>query len=51
MSSFDIEILFTNIHLEETTKMCANQLFKNPDIVPVLKKSESKDLPDLATKD
>lgn len=51
MSSFDIETLFTNIHLEETTKMCANQLFKNPDIVPVLKKSESKDLPDLATKD
>ena len=46
----DIDSLFTNISLEETIKICTNNLFKNNDIVHGCKKSEFKDLLPLATK-
>ena len=38
MGSLDIDSLFTNIPLEETIEICTNKLFKNSDIVHVLKK-------------
>ena len=43
MGSLDIDSLFTNTPLEETIKICTNELFKN-DIVHSLKKREFKDL-------
>ena len=51
MGTLDIDSLFTNIPLEETIEICANNLFKNSDIVHGLEKSEFKDLLSLATKE
>ena len=51
IGSLDIDLLFTNIPLEQTIEICTNNLFKNSDIVHALKKSEFKDLLSLATKE
>ena len=51
MGNLDIDSLFTNVPLEETIKICTNNLFKNNNIVHGLKKSEFKDLLFLATKE
>ena len=51
MGSLDIDLLFTNIPLEETIQICTNNLFKNSDIFHGFKKSEFKDLLSLATKE
>ena len=51
MGSLGIDSHFTNILLEETMEICTNNLFKNNDIVHVLKKNEFKDLLSLATKE
>ena len=50
MGSLGIDSHFTNILLEETMEICTNNLFKNNDIVHVLKKNEFKHLLSLATK-
>ena len=51
MGSLGIDSHFTNILLEETMEICTNNLFKNNDIVHVLKKNEFKHLLSLATKE
>ena len=51
MGSLDIDLLFTNIPLEETIKICTNNFFKNSDIVHSLKKCGFNDLISLATKE
>ena len=51
MGSLDVDFLFTNISLEETTEICTNELFKESQTVEGLSKSEFKELLSLATKD
>ena len=51
MGSLDVDSLFTNIPLEETIKICANELFKESETVEGLSKTEFKELLSLATKD
>ena len=38
MESLDINLLFTNVPFEEGIKICANNLFKNNNIVQIWKK-------------
>ena len=33
MGSLDVDLLFTNIQLEETTDICANPIFENTERV------------------
>ena len=49
--SLDVDSLFTNIHLDETIDICANQLFENTVSVEGFTKSELKQLLSLATKE
>ena len=51
MGRLNIDSLFTHIPLEETIKICSNNLFRNNDIVHGLQKSEFKELLSLATKE
>ena len=50
MGSLDVDSLFTNIPLDETTDICVNKLFENTDTVEGFTKSELKQLCS-ATKD
>ena len=49
MASLDGESLFTNIHLEETTKNCVNDLFYNNFYSGKLSRKDLHDLLKLAT--
>ena len=51
MGSLDVDSLFTNIPLDETSNICVNQLFENTDTVEGFTKSELKQLLCLATKE
>ena len=51
MVSLDIDSLFINITLEETTEICTNNLSKNNNIVHGLKKSKFKERLSLTTKE
>ena len=51
MSSLDMDSLFTNIPLEETTEICTSELFKESETVRGLSKTQFKQLLSLATKD
>ena len=51
MGSLDVDSLFTNILLEETTEICTNELFKESETVEGQSKIEFKELLSLATKD
>ena len=51
MGSLDVHSLFTNIHLEETIEICADELFKESETVEGLSKTEIKELLSLATKE
>ena len=51
MGSLDIDSLFTNIPLDETTVICINQLSENTDTIEGFTKSELKQLLCLATKE
>ena len=51
LGSLDVDSLFTNIPLEETTKICTNELFKESETVEGLSRSEFKEILSLATKD
>ena len=44
MGSLDVDSLFTNIPLEETTEICTNELFKESETVEDLSKTEFKEL-------
>ena len=48
MGSLDVDSLFTNISLEETTNTCTNLLYDN-DVIIGINKSEFKKLLSLAT--
>ena len=48
MGSLDVDPLFTNISLEETTNTCTNLLYDN-DVIMGINKSEFKNLLSLAT--
>ena len=51
MDSLDVDSLFTNIPLEESTEVCTNELFKESETIEGLSKTEFKELLSLATKD
>ena len=51
MDSLDVDSLFTNIPLEESTEICTNELFKESETIEGLSKTEFKELLSLATKD
>ena len=51
MGSLDVDSLFANIPLDETTDICVNQLFENTDTVEDFTKSELKQLLCLVTKE
>ena len=51
MGILDVDSLFTNIPLEETSEICTNELFKESETVEGLSKTEFKELLSLATKD
>ena len=38
MASLDVDSLFTNVPLDETTEMCVNELFKSSQTVSGLNK-------------
>ena len=38
MCSFDVSSLFTNVHLDETIKICLEALYDQPDYQPVIPK-------------
>ena len=40
MGSLEVDLLFSNIPLDETIDICGNQLFENTDTVEVFTKSE-----------
>ena len=50
MGSLDVDLLFTNIPLEETVNICTESIYNQNDIVEGLNKSEFKELFSLATK-
>ena len=51
MASLDVDALFTSIPLDETIKICIDELFANDEIVHNLNKDEMKKLLELACKD
>ena len=51
MGSFHVDSLLTNIPLEETIDICTNELFKEPETVEGLNKTEFKELLSPTTKD
>ena len=51
MTSLDVDSLFTNIPLEETIEISTNELFKEPETVKGVSKTEFKELLSLATKE
>ena len=51
MGSLDVDSLFTNIPLEKVIEIWTNELFKEPETVEGLSKSEFKEVFSLATKD
>ena len=44
MGSLDVDSLFTNIPLKETTSICANFLYNNIDVIEGINKSEFENL-------
>ena len=51
MGCLDVHSLFSNIALEKTIEICANEPFKESGNVEGLSKSQFKELLSLATKD
>ena len=51
MGSLDVDLLFSNIPLEETVNICTESIYNQNDIVEGLNKSEFKELFSLATKE
>ena len=51
MGSLDVDSLFTNLPLEETTEICTNELFKKSETAEGLSKSDFKELLPLPIKD
>ena len=51
MGSLDIDSLFTNIPLKETSNICTNLLYNNVNVIEDINKSESENLLSLATQE
>ena len=51
LTSFDIELLYTNIQLEETTKICVDKFFKTKIIKNNLTKESFRSLLEMGTLD
>ena len=51
MSSLDVDILFTNIPLDETTDICTNTIYSQQDVIEDINKQEFQNLLSLATKE
>ena len=51
IASFDVDSLFTNLPLDETIKICVNQLFKSSQIVSGLNKQQVLEMLSLTTKE
>ena len=52
MASLDVDALFANIPLDETTDICVKKLFKTPHpLVKGISKNDFRDLLNLATKE
>ena len=52
MASLDVDVLFTNISLDETIDICLKKLFKTPDtFVKGISKNDFRDLLNLASKE
>ena len=51
MASLDVDSLFTNVPLDETTEMCVNELFKSTQTVSGLKKQLVLEMLSLTTKE
>ena len=39
MARFDVELLFTNIHLEETIDLCVQKLFEDQNYIDGMRKN------------
>ena len=52
MASLDVDVLFTNIPLDETTDICVKKLFNTRDtLVKGISENDFRDLINLATKE
>ena len=51
MGSLDVDSLFTNIPLKETTNFCTDLLYKNVDVIEGINKSEFENLLSLTTQE
>ena len=51
MASLDVDSLFTNVPLEETTNICVNELFKGNSSIHGLHKKQITKMLSLATKE
>ena len=50
MGSLDVDLLFTNIPLDETINICTNALYSKQDIIQSINKEEFRNVLSLATK-
>ena len=51
VGSLDVDLLFTNIPVEETVNICTESIYDQNDSIEGLNKSEFKELLSLATKE
>ena len=50
MSSLDVNLLFTNISLDEAIDICTNTIYKQEDVIKGIDKDRLQDFLSLATK-
>ena len=51
MASLDVDSLFTNVPLDETTEICVSELFKSSQTVTGLKKQQVLEMLSLTIKE
>ena len=51
MGSLDVDLLFTNIPLDETIDICTNTIYSEEDVIQGINKEKFRDLLSLATKE
>ena len=51
MGSLDVDLLFTNIPLDETIDICTNTIYSEQDVIQGINKEEFRNLLSLATKE
>ena len=50
MGNLDVDLLFTNIPLDETIDICTNAIYSQQDVIDSVNKEEYRNLLSLATK-